>query len=193
MGVSSPGQEPMGLNEDEPQLMSLVKKYNRRRRVAGVMRKADAGSAGNRGGAVNSGGVGVAGTSGRPVTDKAGRSGPMMKEQGHQPVEQAGVPGKEAGVGAEVGGVRSSEAEGEVHLGELSAEVLAMLKALSRDSACSHASRRSEGQGDGPGQKGIITPEKIRKLQRTLYRKAKAEPKYRFWSLYGSTAGGLTD
>jgi hypothetical protein len=49
MGVSSPGIEPMGLNEDEPQLMSLVKKYNRRRRVAGVMMKADAGGAGNRG------------------------------------------------------------------------------------------------------------------------------------------------
>ena len=31
----------------------------------------------------------------------------------------------------------------------------------------------------------ITTPEKVRKLQRTLYRKAKAEPKYRFWSLYG--------
>jgi RNA-directed DNA polymerase len=31
----------------------------------------------------------------------------------------------------------------------------------------------------------IITPEKVRKLQRALYRKAKAEPKYRFWSLYG--------
>jgi RNA-directed DNA polymerase len=31
----------------------------------------------------------------------------------------------------------------------------------------------------------IVTPEKVRKLQRALYRKAKAEPKYRFWSLYG--------
>src|SRR5436190_10717969 len=33
-GVSSPGQEPMGLNEDEPQLMSPVINYNRSRRVA---------------------------------------------------------------------------------------------------------------------------------------------------------------
>jgi len=31
----------------------------------------------------------------------------------------------------------------------------------------------------------ITTPEKVRKLQRALYQKAKAEPKYRFWSLYG--------
>jgi group II intron reverse transcriptase/maturase len=31
----------------------------------------------------------------------------------------------------------------------------------------------------------IATPDKVRQLQITLYRKAKAEPKYRFWSLYG--------
>jgi hypothetical protein len=49
VGISSPGIEPMGLNEDEPQLMSLVIKYNRRRRVPSVWTKADAGSAGNRG------------------------------------------------------------------------------------------------------------------------------------------------
>ena len=49
MGVSNPGIEPMGLNEDEPQLMSPVKKYDRRRRVDGVTMKADAESAGNRG------------------------------------------------------------------------------------------------------------------------------------------------
>jgi len=45
--------------------------------------------------------------------------------------------------------------------------------------------RRSEGGGDGP--RGLTTPEtnKVRKLQITLYRKAKAQPQYRFWSLYG--------
>jgi len=50
---------------------------------------------------------------------------------------------------------------------------------------CSNARRRSEGGGDGP--RGLATPEtdKVRKLQITLYRKAKAEPQYRFWSLYG--------
>ena len=32
----------------------------------------------------------------------------MMEEPGHQPVEQAGVPGKAAGVGTEVGVLRSS-------------------------------------------------------------------------------------
>ena len=33
----------------------------------------------------------------------------MMEEPGHQPVEQAGMPGKAAVVGAEVGVLRSSE------------------------------------------------------------------------------------
>lgn len=35
------------------------------------------------------------------------------------------------------------------------------------------------------GTTRIESPDKIRKLQIALYRKAKAEPKYRFWSLYG--------
>jgi group II intron reverse transcriptase/maturase len=42
---------------------------------------------------------------------------------------------------------------------------------------------RREGAGDGSQE--ITTPEKLRHLQDTLYRKAKAEPGYRFWSLYG--------
>lgn len=54
-----------------------------------------------------------------------------------------------------------------------------------RGGTCSNAVRRSEGGGDGP--RGLTTPEtnKVRKLQITLYRKAKAQPQYRFWSLYG--------
>jgi hypothetical protein len=35
------------------------------------------------------------------------------------------------------------------------------------------------------GATRIRTPDKVRRLQITLYRKAKADPKYRFWSLYG--------
>jgi len=35
------------------------------------------------------------------------------------------------------------------------------------------------------GATRIKTPDKVRQLQIALYRKAKAEPKYRFWSLYG--------
>lgn len=35
------------------------------------------------------------------------------------------------------------------------------------------------------GATQIRTPDKVRQLQIALYRKAKAEPRYRFWSLYG--------
>jgi RNA-directed DNA polymerase len=52
-----------------------------------------------------------------------------------------------------------------------------------REGTCSDATKRGKGQGDGP--RGIQTPAKVRKLQIALYRKAKADPRWRFWSLYG--------
>jgi len=53
-----------------------------------------------------------------------------------------------------------------------------------------HEDRCGEGRGDGWLSRQnwlyqIVTPPKVQKLQRTLYRKAKAQPDYRFWSLYG--------
>jgi RNA-directed DNA polymerase len=45
--------------------------------------------------------------------------------------------------------------------------------------------RRSEAKDEVMVREDYQTPNKVRKLQITLYRKAKAEPKYRFWSLYG--------
>jgi group II intron reverse transcriptase/maturase len=96
---------------------------------------------------------------------------------------QVGPPDKPERIGVEVGGVHSSAAESWTDLWTLKAEVRRELKGASRNAACSHTEPRSEGQGDGSQE--IETPEKIRKLQRTLYRKAKAEPEYRFWSLYG--------
>jgi len=96
---------------------------------------------------------------------------------------QAGSPGKAEAVGGEVGGVHSTEDASWLDLWTLSSENRARLKSMGRNTACSHASQRSQGAGDGSQE--ITTPQKLRKLQRTLYRKAKAEPGYRFWSLYG--------
>ena len=102
-----------------------------------------------------------------------------------QPVEQAGTPGEAAVVGLEVGGVHSSQDGFWMDLWALSPETRAYLKSFrQRNATCTHAQQRSEGAGDD-GSKEIITPEKLQKLQRALYHKAKAEPEYRFWSLYG--------
>ena len=100
-----------------------------------------------------------------------------------QPAALAGWTGKAADVGSAVGGVRSSDGPNGLDLWALNPETRAYLRSARRDAACSHASSRREGAGDGP--QGITTPEKLRHLQDTLYRKAKAEPGYRFWSLYG--------
>ncbi len=99
-----------------------------------------------------------------------------------QPVAQAGPSGEAAGVGLEVGGVHSSDDASWLDLWALAPETRAYLKAAARrNAACPHARQRSEGAGDGSQE--IATPPKLRKLQRALYRKAKAEPGYRFWSL----------
>ena len=53
-----------------------------------------------------------------------------------------------------------------------------------REDTCSM--RRGEAMDAGmAGATRIITLDKVRQLQIALYRKAKAEPGYRFWSLYG--------
>ena len=78
---------------------------------------------------------------------------------------------------AEVGGVRSSEdtVPDLWWSGELTEE--------RRNATCSAAMKSNKGRGDGP--RGLPAPDQVRKLQITLYRKAKSKPEYRFWSLYG--------
>src|SRR5580700_11740217 len=100
-----------------------------------------------------------------------------------QPAAPAGSTGEASGVGTAVGGVRSSDELNWLDLWALNPETRAYLSTARRDAACSHASSRREGAGDGSQE--ITTPEKLRHLQDTLYHKAKAEPDYRFWSLYG--------
>lgn len=92
---------------------------------------------------------------------------------------QAGPTGKTVGVRGEVGVARSSE---DPEKRESSGEP--------RGGTRTHATRSSEGKGDGWTEGGYLfdqiqTPAKVRKLQLALYQKAKAEPRYRFWSLYG--------
>jgi len=96
------------------------------------------------------------------------------KQNEHKPPAQAGHSREAGWVAGEVGVARSS-----VDLWE------SITHGEPRGGTCSNAGRRSEGGGDGP--QGLTTPEinKVRKLQITLYRKAKAEPQHRFWSLYG--------
>src|SRR6266705_4483710 len=107
----------------------------------------------------------------------------MSEEQTKaQPVAQTGPSGEAAAVGSEVGGVHSKDDLSWLDLWALNPETRAYLKAYRRNAACPHAPQRNEGAGDG--SKEITTPEKLRKLQRALYRKAKAQPGYRFWSLY---------
>jgi hypothetical protein len=97
------------------------------------------------------------------------------------PAAQAGSPGEAAGVGLEVGGVHSNGDASWLDLWAQAPETRAYLKAATqRNAACPHARPRSEGAGDG--SKEIATPQKLRKLQRVLDRKAKAEPDYRFWT-----------
>jgi RNA-directed DNA polymerase len=100
-----------------------------------------------------------------------------------QPAAQAGPSGEAARVGPEVGGVHSSDELSWLDLWALAPETRASLKATAqRNAACPQALPRSKGAGDGSQE--IRTPHKLRKLQRALYCKAKAQPAYRFWSLY---------
>jgi RNA-directed DNA polymerase len=77
---------------------------------------------------------------------------------------------KEATVHREVGAVRSS-VEGPNQAGAKGPYL------NKRDSV-------KEDEVIGPYE-GLIMPSKVQELQRTLYRKAKAEPRWRAWSLYG--------
>ena len=91
-----------------------------------------------------------------------------------QPAAQTGRPREAVRAMGEVGVLRSSDEPAETKTtGE------------PREGTYAHAHQRSEGRGDGRAEgvylfDRIRTPEKVQKLQRALYRKAKAQPQWRF-------------
>ena len=128
-------------------------------------------------GAVDSGGVGEGDTTGRET--KVSQEIFGRGAAASQPPVQGGQTSKAGRAVGEVGALQSSEDPGESRTpGER------------REGTWINANANSEGSGDGRSEAErlfdqITTPSKIQKLQRTLYRKAKAEPKYRCYSLYG--------
>ena len=90
-----------------------------------------------------------------------------------QPSAQAGQTSEAAGVAGEVGVPRSS----------VDLHYFKRCKEPRGDTYSTHGGEAKDREMAGATR--IITPDKVRELQIVLYRKAKAQPKYRFWSLYG--------
>jgi len=124
-----------------------------------------------------SGGVSVDSTSVSSVRESWEVSGGGSKSP---PTVQAGSASEAGGVAGEVGVPHSS-----VDLFALDAAYRQELQAAARRGD-TYSTRRGEAKDAGmAGATRIATPDKVRQLQITLYRKAKAAPRYRFWSLYG--------
>ena len=176
MSRASIGQA--GRNEDEPHQMSVERDSTRKPNLYPVDKGCKESSRKQSETAHRSGGVSADGMSGSD--DRVNQEiclGARSKEE--QPEAQAGLTGEAHGAGTEVGVSHSSvEARDST------------TRAEPRRGTCVQAQQSGEGHGDGwesllSEWTQIRTPAKVRKLQRALYRKAKEEPRYRFWSLYG--------
>jgi RNA-directed DNA polymerase len=119
-----------------------------------------------------SGGVSVDSTSGKSGTSQGGKPS-VGGTEWFQAKAQVGRPHKAA---VSDGGIRVPGEGVDLH----------HFKGCQTPSGgtCLNAQRRSEGDGDGRPSR-IVTPDKVRKLQIAFYRKAKVQPQWRFWSLYG--------
>lgn len=169
--------ELSGRNESKPHRMSpeMAKAGKPSRYLNGE--GCYAASSNRQPGAVDSGGVSEDDTIGREAKISWEISG--REAATSQPPVQGGGPSKIGRAAREVGVLRSSQEAGATQT-----------PVEPREGAWVNANANSEGSEDGRSAAQrlfdrITTPPKIQKLQRTLYRKAKAEPKYRFYSLYG--------
>src|SRR6478735_1917623 len=93
-------------------------------------------------------------------------------------------PTKDAQPAAQAGNRKAVRVEGEVGVLRSSVDPWeSITHEERREGTYPHAAKRSKGRGDGSRE--LPAPNQVRELQIALYRKAKAEPQYRFWSLYG--------
>lgn len=159
-----------GRNDSEPQIMSLenLNTGEPSRSLFGEGRREGTGQ--QPVSPHRSGGVSVDGTAGSSAREswESSSGGP----QGQPPVQ--------TGMTSEAGG-----AAGAVGVPHINVDLL-YFKGSGEPRGDTCSTRGGEAQDAGmAGATRIITPDKVRKLQIALYRKAKAEPEYRFWSLYG--------
>jgi group II intron reverse transcriptase/maturase len=171
--------EQMGRNENEPHPMSPEMHRTGDKPnpyTMGEGRREEAGQQSEP--AQRFGGVSVDGTSASSVKVSWENCGDGNAKS--RPSVQAGQTREAGGVAAEVGVPHSS-----MDLLALDAAFRQELQAGGRrGNTCS--TRRGEAKDTGmAGATRLATPDKVRPLQITLYRKAKTAPKYRFWSLYG--------